>query len=443
MASYMPESYDTGEPDEDTFFHIAELVNLDKYHRIYDVPASFGFYGDHSIHPVASFKWCKHPLERNGKGSGPLQVKYGFSCEEGRETSHPNVVVQFEPAFRARWYTHNGSTRTFSVAIQPVVTKIYVKDRTMDDFDVEQFKREWETPFTEPFARSHSDTVSLDECCVCDVFTDETELSDVRLRIKKTTAANTLVQMYNVDLLRITTKDNTHTISEAVFDKIKEDVYPDTDGRTWCKISYSDLFFFSKSDARCYSCQEMFTKNANIAFPFFKSCTFCPDHQFYPDRDTRHLKHDDSHHCSGIICCLPTALSTVTLPDVLKGLRYRKWMMREFLTYEEEKEANSYSGRLLLRKMYQKYAREDGHRPETMRVLSSLYKKHILSQNVRDETAIVTLREKQLIEKERHSNSTNTLEAQRKRCAECITMLEDLEQYAGPKTKKMKPEYGQ
>ena len=76
-------------------------------------------------------------------------------------------------------------------------------------------------------------------------------------------------------------------------------------------------------------------------------------------------------------------------PNIFHGLRYREWMHEVWESYKfyvqkmkEDSRDDPHATLCLekddvLRQAYYKYAREDGHRPESCRVLKVLYERHI------------------------------------------------------------------
>ena len=97
-------------------------------------------------------------------------------------------------------------------------------------------------------------------------------------------------------------------------------------------------------------------------------------------------------------------------PNIFHGLRYREWMHEVWESYEfyvqkmEEYSRDDPDATLclekddVLRQAYYKYAREDGHHPESYRVLKVLYERHIEGKHVPFQRYVITPEEREEIE---------------------------------------------
>ena len=103
-------------------------------------------------------------------------------------------------------------------------------------------------------------------------------------------------------------------------------------------------------------------------------------------RDTR--KYDEGFEISD------NGFNSLGSPSIFHGLRYREWMHEEWESYKfyvqkmKEDSQNDPDPTLclekddVLRQAYYKYTREDGHHPESYRVLKALYERHIEGKHV-------------------------------------------------------------
>ena len=80
----------------------------------------------------------------------------------------------------------------------------------------------------------------------------------------------------------------------------------------------------------------------------------------------------------------------------------------------------------VLRQAYHKYAREDGHHPESYRVLKVLYEKHIEGKHVPFQRYVITPEEREEIENDKQLPSYSRAFAQGARRSKCIAMLNSI-----------------
>ena len=77
----------------------------------------------------------------------------------------------------------------------------------------------------------------------------------------------------------------------------------------------------------------------------------------------------------------------------------------------------------VLRQAYYKYAREDGHHPESYRVLKVLYERHIEGKHVPFQRYVITPEEREEIENDKQLPSYSRAFAQDARRSKCITRI--------------------
>ena len=80
----------------------------------------------------------------------------------------------------------------------------------------------------------------------------------------------------------------------------------------------------------------------------------------------------------------------------------------------------------VLRQAYYKYAREDGHHPESYRVLKVLYEIHIEGKYVPFQRYVITPEEREEIENDKQLPSYSRAFAQDARRSKCIAMLNNI-----------------
>ena len=80
----------------------------------------------------------------------------------------------------------------------------------------------------------------------------------------------------------------------------------------------------------------------------------------------------------------------------------------------------------LLGQAYYKYAREDGHHPESYRVLKALYERHIVGKHVPFQRYMITPEERGEIENDKQLPSYSRVFAQDARRSKCIAMLNNI-----------------
>ena len=125
-------------------------------------------------------------------------------------------------------------------------------------------------------------------------------------------------------------------------------------------------------------------------------------------------------------------------PNIFHGLRYREWMHEVWESYEfyvqkmEEYSRDDPDATLclekddVLRQAYYKYAREDGHHPESYRVLKVLYERHIEGKHVPFQRYVITPEEREEIENDEQLPSYSRAFPQDARTSKCIAMLNNI-----------------
>ena len=80
----------------------------------------------------------------------------------------------------------------------------------------------------------------------------------------------------------------------------------------------------------------------------------------------------------------------------------------------------------VLRQAYDKYAREDGHHPESYRVLKTLYERHIEGKHVPFQRYVINPEEREEIENDKQLPTSSRAFVQDARRTNCIAMLDNI-----------------
>ena len=80
----------------------------------------------------------------------------------------------------------------------------------------------------------------------------------------------------------------------------------------------------------------------------------------------------------------------------------------------------------MLRQAYFKYASDDGHHPESFRVLKVLYERHIEGKHVPFEGYVISPEEHEEIERDKQLSSYSRAFARDLRRSKCIAMLNNI-----------------
>ena len=125
-------------------------------------------------------------------------------------------------------------------------------------------------------------------------------------------------------------------------------------------------------------------------------------------------------------------------PKIFHGLRYREWMHKVWELYKKlyvQKNEDSpdhpdptpsLEKKDVLRQAYYKYARKDGHHPESYRVFKTLYERHIEGKHVPFQRYVIPPKnDKRLKTIKSYTSYSRTL-AQDARRSKCISMLNNV-----------------
>ena len=125
-------------------------------------------------------------------------------------------------------------------------------------------------------------------------------------------------------------------------------------------------------------------------------------------------------------------------PNIFHGLRYREWMHEVWESYKfyvqkmKEDSRDDPDATLclekddVLRQAYYKYAREDGHHPESYRVLKVLYERHIEGKHVPFQRYVINPEEREEIENDKQLPTSSRAFVQDARRTNCIAMLDNI-----------------
>ena len=139
----------------------------------------------------------------------------------------------------------------------------------------------------------------------------------------------------------------------------------------------------------------------------------------------------------GFLMC-DNGFNSLGSPKIFHGLRYRKWMDEVWESYkfyvqkmkEDSRDDPDPSLCLdkddLLRQAYFKYASDDGHHPESFRVLKVLYERHIEGKHVPFEGYVISPEEHEEIERDKQLSSYSRAFARDLRRSKCIAMLNNI-----------------
>lgn len=128
-------------------------------------------------------------------------------------------------------------------------------------------------------------------------------------------------------------------------------------------------------------------------------------------------------------------VSSLTSPRIFHGLRYRRWMHEMWDSYKRhvqnmEEDPQDPLLRLereyMLLRVYYKYAKEEGHHPESHRVLKDLYERHVQDKPVPCNRYFITPEERGIMETDTHLPAYSRALAHSARRSKCIAMLDSI-----------------
>ena len=154
--------------------------------------------------------------------------------------------------------------------------------------------------------------------------------------------------------------------------------------------------------------------------------------EFIQKATIQHERNTREDH-EGFVMC-DNGLKSQGAPKIFHGMRYREWMKEVWISYqfyvqrmkEDPLEPTlCLDQRDVLVSAYNKYALENGHHPESCRVLKALFERYIEGEQVPFPSCVITSEEQAEIEKDTHLPSYSRAFLQDARRSKCINMLKN------------------
>ena len=152
-------------------------------------------------------------------------------------------------------------------------------------------------------------------------------------------------------------------------------------------------------------------------------------------RETTRLEYNtrEDYEGEGFEMC-ENGVNSLTSPKILHGLRYRTWMDEVWESYRRHIQNMTkdpqdplirLDGEFVLLRAYYKYAKEEGHHPESRRVLKDLYERHVQGKSVPLPRYFITPEERGM-ETDKHLPEYSRAFAHVARRSNCIAMLDSI-----------------
>ena len=128
-------------------------------------------------------------------------------------------------------------------------------------------------------------------------------------------------------------------------------------------------------------------------------------------------------------------VNSLTSPKILHGMRYRTWMGEVWESYKRHIQNMATDSQdplirldreYVLLRAYYKYAKEEGHHPESRRVLKDLYERHVQGKSVPLPRYFITPEESGIMETDKHLPEYSRAFVHMARRSNCIAMLDSI-----------------